>query len=385
MHRFLVVATVLCGVTLLSLQVFVSLQPAPVEAAPPPGNWVMCPDGIHAGHSAPATGTTCTEVCASFGRTCIERSGQAGLNACSPSSPPPSGTCSDVFSSSTSSQCHCGAPIPPPTVTITDPPAGSWQTGNFQVQFDAQNVSTCEVWVDNGNTGSFALKNTVNSCTSGSAGIQVGASDWCTQEGQNTCAVRIVGSTAASGPGSWTVRAPMPTARWDAASAVVNGKIYVFGGGSTIGTLPLTTNEMYDPATNTWTTKAPMPTGRSAAAAAAVNGKIYVIGGFTGSGSQTTHVNEMYDPATNTWTTKAPRPRFATRAGIAVINGKIYVVGGEHGGTGEDPVLSPTMMYMILQQTHGAAKHNSRTQTEKLLFTQPKPTASYMFPGLRLA
>src|SRR5437667_37308 len=80
------------------------------------------------------------------------------------------------------------------------------------------------------------------------------------------------------GSGSWTTKAPMPTARCGAAGAAVGGLLYVVGGNGSA------TVEAYDPATDTWTTKAPMSTGRGALGngAAAVNGILYVLGGDNG-------------------------------------------------------------------------------------------------------
>src|SRR6202051_1379673 len=74
----------------------------------------------------------------------------------------------------------------------------------------------------------------------------------------------------------------------------------------------------YDPAADSWRLLAPMPTKRGAAVAAEVGGKIYVIGGattaegskdpfFTFMGpSQVLSTNEVYDPATNKWATRRP-------------------------------------------------------------------------------
>src|SRR6267378_3458584 len=64
------------------------------------------------------------------------------------------------------------------------------------------------------------------------------------------------------GSGSWTTKAPMPTARDGLGVAAVNGMLYAVGGFNSSG-LPVATLEAYDPTTNTWTAKAPMPTARS--------------------------------------------------------------------------------------------------------------------------
>ena len=127
--------------------------------------------------------------------------------------------------------------------------------------------------------------------------------------------------------GSWTPKAPMPTAREQAAAAAVGATVYVFGGivGNTCQ--GISTVEAYDTVTDQWTTKAPMPTPRWNAAAVVFNGIIYVIGGSTGCGPRTDAV-EAYDPASNTWTTKAPLS--SPRAGVAAgaVGNFIYAAGG---------------------------------------------------------
>ena len=96
----------------------------------------------------------------------------------------------------------------------------------------------------------------------------------------------------------------------------------------------LTTNDVYDVATNTWASAAPMALGRNHAFAGTVGGKIYVIGGRIAhafvAASQNTDVVEEYDPATNSWgaqRAKMPTPR--SGGGWATYGGKIYVAGGE--------------------------------------------------------
>jgi len=145
---------------------------------------------------------------------------------------------------------------------------------------------------------------------------------------------------------SWKALAPLPGKRGSAVAVEVGGKIYVIGGATTvegskdvaiIGTGParvLTTNDVYDPATNKWESRSPMALGRNHAFAGAVGGKIYVIGGRTAHGFITVATNtdivEEYDPATNRWTglkAKMPTPR--SGGGWGTYGGKIYVAGGE--------------------------------------------------------
>lgn len=136
--------------------------------------------------------------------------------------------------------------------------------------------------------------------------------------------------------GTWVAKAPLPTARLSAASASVNGIIYVIGGQvNWFGCGATGVNEAYNPATDTWTTMAPMPTARWASAAAVLNGIIYVVSGSEGC-FPPSRVVEAYDPATNTWSTKAQSPDAGSGFGLTdsaagVINGVLYVTGGTNG------------------------------------------------------
>jgi Kelch motif len=53
---------------------------------------------------------------------------------------------------------------------------------------------------------------------------------------------------------------------------------------------------MYEPAGQRWIAKAPMPTPRHGIGAAVVDGRIYVAGGGTRPGFARTDVQEMYTP-----------------------------------------------------------------------------------------
>jgi N-acetylneuraminic acid mutarotase len=130
----------------------------------------------------------------------------------------------------------------------------------------------------------------------------------------------------------WTSKLAGPTPREYAATAVLNGKIYVLGGQRTDSVPAPATNvvEIYDPVTNTWTPATSMPTARMGLVAVVVNGKIYAIGGRT-DGTSTSAVGtvEEFDPNTNLWTTRntMPTPRFFAAGVLAA--GEIHVAGGE--------------------------------------------------------
>jgi len=131
---------------------------------------------------------------------------------------------------------------------------------------------------------------------------------------------------------TWQTLAPMPTARYGAATGAIGGKLYVAGGCCLSNSYPyprFTENEAYDPATNTWTTETPIPLGVYGAATGVINGKLYVAGGGADevSGGYVTNL-QVYDPVTNAWTSEAPMPTAVVAAGAGVIDGKLYVAGG---------------------------------------------------------
>ena len=122
----------------------------------------------------------------------------------------------------------------------------------------------------------------------------------------------------------WSLRAPMPIARYGFGVGVVNGILYALGGYGGGGWT--TTVEAYSPMSNTWTTKAPMPTARASLGVGVVNGILYAVGGSNSSGYLATV--EAFDPVANTWTTKAPTPTPRSLLAVGVVSGILYGVGG---------------------------------------------------------
>jgi N-acetylneuraminic acid mutarotase len=145
---------------------------------------------------------------------------------------------------------------------------------------------------------------------------------------------------------TWKALAPMPTKRGSSNAVVHGGKIYVIGGASmhpgskepfihpARPHRSVSTNEVYDPATNTWETRQPMPTARNHAAAGMANNKIYVIGGRVGAAfitrASSINIVEEYDPVTDQWgALKAAMPTARSAVTFGTYRGKIYVAGGE--------------------------------------------------------
>ena len=136
-------------------------------------------------------------------------------------------------------------------------------------------------------------------------------------------------SDGQTGGGTWQTLAPMPSARQELATAVLDGKIYVIGGYDKDGN-PTATVEVYDPSTNTWASAHPIPSAAHHNSAAVARGKLYSFGGL----STRTHV---YDPVSDSWSEVALMNRgHSNTPAVGVINDKIYVAGGFSANTGLD-------------------------------------------------
>jgi len=120
-------------------------------------------------------------------------------------------------------------------------------------------------------------------------------------------------------------------------SAVVNGKLYVFGGWGGIGPYGdygvFSFNEMYTPATNSWTILRRKPTVIAAAVATVYKDEIYLFGGYCCGSEDTSQIYyrvvESYKPSTNTWRFVTNMPTKAIfGSAVATIGNKAYLFGG---------------------------------------------------------
>lgn len=151
--------------------------------------------------------------------------------------------------------------------------------------------------------------------------------------------------------------------RSDHAAAVLDGKLYIFGGSS--GTNPTNGpdyNELwrYDPAANSWTkVSSSGPQARHQGGLAAINGKLYVFGGRTAGNTKLADLWE-FDPATNTWRQLASIPEPLKGFAWGVVNQRLYVFGGKDASNNPRNTL---YMYDRTLGTPGGLYLDNMTET----------------------
>jgi N-acetylneuraminic acid mutarotase len=131
----------------------------------------------------------------------------------------------------------------------------------------------------------------------------------------------------------WRALPRLSSPRGAPAAVGLNGKVHVVGGRGT-DSVTIATHEAFDPATGQWTTLAPLPKARDHVGLIVAGGKIHAIGGRLLSTNTNQALHDVYDPATNAWTTAAPMPTARSSIGVTEIRGMIVVLGGEGDATG---------------------------------------------------
>lgn len=134
--------------------------------------------------------------------------------------------------------------------------------------------------------------------------------------------------TISTDPLPLTQAASLTAGRSEQISMMLGNNRVLVAGGTTNGTLPVKTAELYNPDTNTWSATGSMVvTRRGHTATLLLDGKVLVTGGYDGAVESPTA--EIYDPATGVWTATGPMGRgrkyhTATRLG----DGKVLIAGG---------------------------------------------------------
>lgn len=120
-------------------------------------------------------------------------------------------------------------------------------------------------------------------------------------------------------------------------SAVHNGKIYLFGGGTGKRWLGMPDAWVYDPTTDKWSDLSDMPIQRLNGAAVTAGDYIYIFGGHKGeligrrSREEEIVTTYKYDPSSDTYTRVADMPETGCFIVSAYYKGYIYAIPGcEH-------------------------------------------------------
>lgn len=132
-------------------------------------------------------------------------------------------------------------------------------------------------------------------------------------------------------PLTWSTKASMPQRREEGANAVINGRLYVFGGFYDHTFNGTGRVDAYNPATNTWQQRASMPEAITHAASLTINGEAWLFGGYVGKdpGPATKKVY-IYNPNTNAWRRGPDMPMSRGAAAAAQVGSNVYVFGGRN-------------------------------------------------------
>lgn len=140
---------------------------------------------------------------------------------------------------------------------------------------------------------------------------------------------------------AWEEIPPLPTPRFSLGNVLVDGKIWVMGGGAfrenRFQNFDLI--EIYVPEQKRWekesSEKLPWPS--AGISACNWNNRVYVFGG--NDGTRISNRSSFYDPSTKKWEELEPMPEARAAAAAVVLNDRIYLVGGRDA-TGKIPTKS---------------------------------------------
>jgi N-acetylneuraminic acid mutarotase len=116
----------------------------------------------------------------------------------------------------------------------------------------------------------------------------------------------------------------LPSAQNGLSGIVVGDFVYALGGADQFGN-SVAHVRAFDPVEGSWANRAPMLSARRDAAVAAIGHEIYVIGGYSDGALQTV---EIYDTRTNMWRSGPALPEARTGAMAVAHRGDIYLIGG---------------------------------------------------------
>ena len=155
---------------------------------------------------------------------------------------------------------------------------------------------------------------------------------------------RPVDSTFLLTPGedAWADGPPMPHAQAFMGTAMIDGRVYLFGGSVAERARDVL---ILDPDARTWTTGAPMPAAAGWMAVAAVDGAAYLFGGRLEPDGGDLATALRYDPAADAWQSVADMPGASSNISATTAGREIWVLGELNRGA-PDPAREPARAWV---------------------------------------
>jgi N-acetylneuraminic acid mutarotase len=127
-----------------------------------------------------------------------------------------------------------------------------------------------------------------------------------------------------------SLAAPMPFARWASGVAVVDGKLYVFGGYAGERLQAITRVDRYDPTANRWQRLADLPEPTTHFTPVVDGATVWFSGGFRGDKGSYVTVDHVwkYDTRTDTWSMGPPLPEPRSAGGAVRLGRALHYFGG---------------------------------------------------------
>jgi len=196
--------------------------------------------------------------------------------------------------------------------------------------FGGEAVALTELYVPQ--KGAWTLTGALSDTRSGHTATLLPTGKVLAAGGQDFEVPRSSAELYESATGSWSTTASLLTARFDhTATLLQNGKVLV-AGGSIDNTSSVSSAELYDPVTGTWTATGSLAAARTDHTATLLpNGKVLVAGGHSSVNTNNPMSSaELYDPATGTWSsTGSLVTRRYNHTATLLPNGKVLIAGGQ--------------------------------------------------------
>ena len=143
------------------------------------------------------------------------------------------------------------------------------------------------------------------------------------------------------GDDAWAHGPPMPHAQAFMGTAMIDGRVYLFGGSVAERARDAL---ILDPDAG-WTTGAPMPTAVSRIAVVAVDGAAYLFGGRLEPDGGDLAATLRYDPVADAWQSLADMPGAASNISATTAGRQVWVLGELNRGA-PDPGSEPTRAWV---------------------------------------